>query len=253
MASKLPPLTAEERETYSWQMDLPGFDELGQRKLKQASVLVSRVGGLGSPVAMELAAAGIGKLVLAHGGNLQASDLNRQLLMSHDGLGKSRVESARQKLLAWNPRLEIVAVDSNVSAANAEALVNQVDLVVDCAPMFDERFAMHDEAFRQQKPVVEAAMYGLEATLTTVVPGAGPCLRCRVPEVPAGWKRRFPVFGAVSGAVGCMAAMEAIKIVAGIGQPLVGAMLCLNLRDMSTRRIALSQNPDCRLCGVKPT
>ena len=250
MPSNPPSLNADERETYSWQIDLPECGEVGQRKLKQGSVLISRVGGLGSPVALELAAAGVGKLVLAHGGNLQPSDLNRQLLMTHDWLGKPRVESAARRLLELNPRLEIVAIDANLTPENAEELVGQVDLVMDCAPMFEERFAMHDEAFRQGKPVVEAAMYGLEATLTTVLPGKSSCLRCRLPEIPRDWRRRFPVFGAVSGAVGCLAAMEAIKLITGIGQPLVDTMLTLNLHDMSSRRIQLAQRADCALCGT---
>jgi molybdopterin-synthase adenylyltransferase len=252
MSSTPPTLHDDELETYGWQIDLPGFGEEGQRKLKQSSILVSRVGGLGSPVAMELAAAGVGKLVLAHGGNLQPSDLNRQLLMSHDWLGKPRVESAAARLKAFNPRLDIVAVNANLSEENARELISQVDLVVDCAPMFGERFAMHDEAHRQGKPVVEAAMYGMEATLTTVIPGQSSCLRCRVPEVPKDWKRRFPVFGAVSGAVGCLAAMEAIKVLCNFGQPLSDTMLCLSLDDMSSRRVQLARRPNCPLCGTNP-
>ncbi|MEX1223200.1 MAG: ThiF family adenylyltransferase, partial [Pirellulales bacterium] len=139
----LPQLTPEERATYEWQMWVPEFGESGQRKLKQAAVLVSRVGGLGSVVAYELAAAGVGKIVLAHAGNVKPSDLNRQLLMTHDWLGKPRAESARRRLLELNPRLDVVAVPENISADNVEALVAEVDLVVDCAPLFEERYAMN--------------------------------------------------------------------------------------------------------------
>ena len=156
-------LTDEEKATYEWQIWVPDFGTEGQEKLKDASVLVSRCGGLGSVVAYELAAAGVGKLVLAHGGNVKHSDLNRQLLMTHDWLGKPRVESAKKRLLDLNPRLEIVTVDSNVSDCNAADLVEQADVVVDCAPLFEERFAMNREAVRQNKPLVECAMYDLEA------------------------------------------------------------------------------------------
>ena len=166
------PLTDEERAVYEWQIWVEDFGERGQERLKGASVLVSRVGGLGSVVAYELAAAGIGKLVLAHAGNVKPSDLNRQLLMTHDWLGKPRVESAARRLKELNPRLEIVAVGENVSEENADSLVEQVDLVVDCAPLFEERFAMNRSAVAQGKPIIECAMYDLDASLTSVIPGS---------------------------------------------------------------------------------
>ncbi len=118
----------------------------GQAKLKNASVLVSRVGGVGSVVAYQLAAAGIGKLVVAHAGNVKPSDLNRQLLMTHDWIGKPRIESIKRRLHDLNPRLEIVAVGENISEENASRLVEQCDVIVDCAPLFPERFAMNRQA-----------------------------------------------------------------------------------------------------------
>lgn len=226
------PLTAEEREIYSWQIDVRDFGEAGQEKLKAASVLISRVGGLGSVVAYELAAAGVGKLILAHGGEVRPSDLNRQLLMTYDWIGKPRIESAVRRLKELNPRLEIVAEPDNVHDGNAERLVGMADIVVDSAPMFQERQAMNDAAERQQKPVVEAAMYELQATLTVIEPPKTKRFRELVPDVPASWQRRFPVFGAVSGTVGCLAAMEVIKLLAGLGEPLYNRMLRCDLRTM---------------------
>ena len=146
-------LTDEER-AYEWQMWVPEFGEEGQEKLKGASVLISRIGGLGGVVAYELAAAGVGRLVLAHAGDVKPSDLNRQLLMTHDGLGKSRVESAARRLRELNPRLEIEAVAENINEDNAATLVGSVDLVVDCAPLFEERFLLNREAKSQGKPLV---------------------------------------------------------------------------------------------------
>ena len=243
------PLTEEERAIYEWQMWVDDFGETGQERLKTSSVLVSRVGGLGSVVAYELAAAGVGTLVLAHAGNIRSSDLNRQILMTHAALGTSRVELAKRRLRELNPRLDIVAVNENVNAENAAELIEQVDLVVDCAPMFDERFAMNQEAVRQNKPLVECAMYDLEASLTAVLPGKTPCVACLHPEVPPVWRREFPVFGAVSGTVGCMAAMEAIKLLAGFGEPLFGRMVMLNLRDMTFSRRRIRRRSDCAVCG----
>ena len=243
-------LTPEELATYEWQIWVPEFGEAGQEKLRNASVLVSRCGGLGSVVAYELAAAGVGKLVIAHGGNVKHSDLNRQLLMTHDWLGKPRVESARRRLLDLNPRLEIVTVASNVNDENAADLVEQVDLVVDCAPLFEERFAMNREAVRQGKAIVECAMYDLEAHIYSVIPGETACVSCLFPKKPPAWKREFPVFGAVSGMVACMGAMEAIKLIAGFGDPLAGRMVMADLRTMQFRELQIARRPDCQICGA---
>lgn len=239
VAERAAQLTDEERETYAWQLDVRDFGEAGQEKLKAASVLISRVGGLGGVVAYELAAAGVGRLILAHAGNLKPSDLNRQLLMTHDWLGKPRIESATRRLLELNPRLEIIPIAENITTENADQLVSLADVVVDAAPMFQERLAMNDAAQRQGKPVVEAAMYELEATLTVIHPPHTRQFRDLVPDVPSGWKRRFPVLGAVSGTVGCMAAMETIKLIAGFGQPLKNRMLRVDLRSMRFDMIRL--------------
>ncbi|MAT75555.1 MoeZ/MoeB [Candidatus Poribacteria bacterium] len=242
-------LIPEELDTYEWQMWVPDFGQMGQEKLKNASVMISRCGGLGSVVAYELAAAGIGRLVLAHAGNVNYSDLNRQLLMTYDWLGKPRIESAKRRLLELNPRLEIIAVNENVTSENVLQLVAEADLIVDCAPLFEERFAMNAEAVAQRKPIVECAMYDLEATITSITPGQTPCLACLTPEPPPAWTRQFPVFGAVSGTVGCMGAMEAIKIIAGFGKPLLGKMVRIDLRDMTFDTFNLARNPNCSVCG----
>ncbi|MGI0116295.1 HesA/MoeB/ThiF family protein [Zooshikella sp. RANM57] len=241
----LSPLTPEEQAIYEWQMWTPGFGEPGQQKLKSTSVLISRVGGLGSIVAYQLAAAGIGKLVLAHGGQIKPSDLNRQILMTYEGLGRSRVASAKERLLQLNPRLDIQAFDENISSENCTTIMAEADLVIDCAPLFAERFAMNDGALAKGIPLIECAMYELEAQLTTIIPGQTPCLRCIYPETPPLWKREFPVFGAVSGTVGCMAAMEAIKLISGLGTLLTNTLLTIDLRTMSTRKLQLNRNMQC--------
>ena len=243
------PLTDQERAIYEWQIWVPGFGEAGQERLKGASVLVSRVGGLGSVVAYELAAAGVGRLILAHAGNVKPSDLNRQLLMTHDWIGKPRVESAARRLRELNPHLEIEAVPENISEENAARLVGEADVVVDCAPLFNERFAMNREAVRQGKPLVECAMYDLEAQITTIFPGQTPCLACLYPENPPAWKRQFPVFGAVSGTIGCVGAMEAIKVIAEFGKTLAGELLVCDLREMAFRKCKIFRNRNCPVCG----
>ena len=245
----LPELTDVEREVYSWQTTVAGFGEEGQQRLKAATVMVSRVGGLGGLVAYELAAAGVGRLVLAHAGKLKPSDLNRQLLMRHDALGQARIDTAVESLKALNPRLEIVAVPANVTEANAAKLVGRADVVVDCAPLFEERFAMNAACVRLAKPMVECAMYEMEAHITSFAPGKTGCLRCLYPEEPDDWKRRFPVIGAVSGAVGCLGAMEAIKIITGLGEPLFNRLVTCDLRAMTFNSVRLRQRSDCPVCG----
>ena len=246
------PLTDEERGVYEWQIWLPDLGESGQQKLKDASVLVSRVGGVGSVVAYELAAAGVGKLILAHAGNVKPSDLNRQLLMTHDWIGKPRIESIERRLRELNPRLEIVPVAENISEENAQRLVQQCDLIVDCAPLFNERFAMNRQAVLQNKPIIECAMYEMEAHLTTIIPQRTPCLQCIFPEDPPAWKREFPVLGAVSGTVACMGAVEAVKVIAGIGEPLAGRLLRMDLRRMTVHTMNVARRTDCQVCGNCP-
>ncbi len=249
----LPDLTDTDRALYEWQMWVPGVGEEGQRKLKAASVLISRVGGLGGLVALELAAAGVGKLVLAHGGDLMLSDLNRQLLQTRAQVGRPRVESIMQRLHDLNPDCEIVTVPENVSAANADGLVAQADIVVDAAPLFEERLALNAAAVRARKPMVECAMHTLEASVTTFLPGRTGCLACYVPEVPPTWTRQFPVFGAVSGTAACVGAMEVIKLITGIGEPLAGEMLCMDLGQMRFRRVKLPRLEGCAVCGTFKT
>jgi molybdopterin/thiamine biosynthesis adenylyltransferase len=243
------PLSDEERDVYQWQLWVQDFGEAGQEKLKGASVLVSRCGGLGGIVAYQLAAAGIGRLVLAHAGNVRPNDLNRQILMTHDWLGRPRVESARRRLLELNPRLEVLAVAENIGEANAARLVGEADVVVDCAPLFAERYLMNAEAVRQRKPLVECAVYELEAQITSIVPGRTPCLACLHPENPPAWKREFPIFGAVAGTAGCLGAMEAIKLISGLGQPLLGQMFTLDHRDMTFRKRTIARHADCAVCA----
>ena len=242
-------LTGEERAIYEWQLWIEGFGTQGQLRLKNATVLVSRCGGVGGTLAFHLAAAGIGRLILAHAGNLRPDDLNRQLLMSHAGLGQSRIDQAARRLREFNPYVEIVPVAENISIENVDGLVKQADLVACCAPLFQERLLLNRAAVVQQKPLVDCAMYELEAQLTTVLPSSGPCLACLYSTEPPAWKRQFPVLGAVAGTIASLGAMEVIKMLVGLGEPLIGKMLICDLADMSFRKIQLRRNDVCPVCG----
>lgn len=237
----LPELTETDRARYEWQMWCPGIGELGQRRLKNTSVLISRCGGVGGVVALQLAAAGIGKLVIAHAGNIKPSDLNRQLLMTDAGLGSSRAESIERRLKEFNPHIEIEVVPENISEENVDALVARTDMVASCAPLFPERFAMNDACVRAGKPMVDAAMFDFEIQLSVYWAGSGvgrgPCMRCVYPESPPYWKRQFPVLGAVSSTVGSMAASEIVKLATGCGEPLIGRLLTGDMRSMNFQKV----------------
>ena len=244
------PLTDDDRQRYEWQLAIDGFGPAAQERLKGASVLVSRVGGVGGALAQQLALAGVGRLVLAHAGPLRLDDLNRQALMSQAGVGASRVEQATARLRALNPAIEVQAVAENIGAANVEALVAEVDAVASCAPLFEERLLLNQAAVRQGKPLVDSAMYELEVQVTAVVPGQTACLACLYPEPPPAWHRRFPVLGAVAGAAGCFGALEIIKLLTGLGESLAGQMLIADLRTLSFRKVRLRRDPACAVCAV---
>ena len=244
-------LTPEDREIYRWQMWIPDLGEEGQRKLRNSSVLVTRIGGVGGTAALYLAAAGIGRLVLAHAGKIKKSDLHRQILMSHGAVGMERVEVAAARLRELNPHVEVEAVGKNVCESNVAKLVEGVDLVVDAAPRFEERLLLNREIVRQNKVMVECAMYEMEGSVTTIVPGNTACLACLYPSPPKEWKREFPVLGAVSGMIGCMGAVEAIKVLVGIGKPLAGRMLICDLREMNFRTVEIARRSDCAVCSSK--
>ena len=242
-------LTAEEREIYQWQMWIPDLGEAGQRKLRDASVLVTRVGGVGGTAALYLAAAGVGRIVLAHGGNIKKSDLHRQVLMSHGKVGEPRVEVAAARLRDLNPHVQVEAVAENVSDSNAAKLVGSMDLVVDAAPRFEERLLLNRQVVRQKKVMVECGMYEMEGSVTTIVPGKTACLACLYPSPPGEWKREFPVLGAVAGMMGCLGAVEGIKVLAGMERVLAGRMVICDLGEMNFRTVELKKNPECAVCN----
>jgi molybdopterin/thiamine biosynthesis adenylyltransferase len=242
-------LSEEDRAIYDWQLEVPGFGDEGQEKLRDTTVLVSRIGGLGGPVAFALAAAGIGKLILVHAGNLRKDDLNRQILMHWEGLGKPRIQSAAKTLSTFNPRIGIEVHDENFNEENAATLISEADLVFSCAPLFDERFLMNRECVRQGKPMIDCAMYNLDGHVLPIVPGKTPCLTCMFPESPPHWKRRFPVFGAVSALVANIGVMEGLKLIAGFGTSNLGKMMLIDADRMSIRKIEVKRRAACPVCG----
>ncbi len=245
----LPTLTPTELERYRRQIMLPGFGEAAQQRLKASTALVTGVGGLGGTAALYLTVAGIGKLILVRGGDLRRDDLNRQVLMSEDWLGKPRVFKAQQSLQALNPDVQIEAVHDYVTPENVEDLVRSADIALDCSHNFAERDLINATCVNGGKPMVEAAMNGMEAYLTTVIPHQTPCLSCLYPEKPEWDRWGFGVLGAVSGTLACLTALEAIKVITGFGQPLLGRLLTMDLTTLEFAKRRPYKDPECPVCG----
>jgi molybdopterin/thiamine biosynthesis adenylyltransferase len=245
------PLTEFEREKYSRQLRVEGFGEQAQMKMKAATALVSRVGGVGGTAAMNLVRAGIGRLILVHHGVLTTEYLNRMQLIYEDDVGKPLVATWASRLRAINPALEIVEVAEYMSDANASDLIGQCDIVVDGAPLFEERYAMNRAAVKHGKPLCMGAMYSTEGYVSTFVPGKTPCLACVYPTAPDYWTniKVFPAIGPGPVMIGTTVAMEAIKVITGFGTPLFNKLWFLDIENSSTRQFNIKRRPDCPVCG----
>lgn len=239
-----------EMERYKRQLMLAGFGPEQQRRLGQATALVAGVGGLGGTAALYLAAAGIGKLILVHRGDLTLSNMNRQILMREDWIGRPRVDMAQRSLQQINSEVEVEIHDALITEETAEAFLHPADIALSARPNFSERRRLNAACLRRGVPMVEAAMNGMEAYLFNVLPGITPCLDCVFPSDDPAWQELgFPVLGAVSGTLGCLMAVETIKLLTGFGKPLASRMLMFNLLDMHFTTLKIHREPACPVCG----
>jgi molybdopterin/thiamine biosynthesis adenylyltransferase len=243
-------LRHSERERYRRQLMLRGFTADHQRRLKHSTALVAGVGGLGGTAALYLAAAGIGRLILVHAGSLTLSNMNRQILMRHDAIGKSRVRLAKKTIHRINPDVAIEVHDARISVANIDRLLRGVQIALSARPNFQERRVLNQACVERVIPMVEAAMNGMEGYLFNVIPQVASCVHCVYPEDDPSWEELgFPVLGAVSGMLGCMMSLEAIKLLTGYGKPLLSQMLVFNTIDMEFRKVNIPKNDQCEVCG----
>ncbi len=245
-------LSTVEMERYRRQMMLPGFDVGHQRKLKESAAMVAGIGGLGGTAAVYLAVAGIGKMVIVHSGTLTLSNMNRQILMRHDWIGKSRTVRARKTIEEINPDVEVEIYDERISGDNIGRLLEGVHIALSARPNFHERRVLNNACADKDIPMIEAAMNGMEGYLFNVIPRVTPCLDCVYPEDDPEWEELgFPVLGAVSGMLGCLMGIEAVKILTGYGRPLLSRMLVFNTLDMEFRKLIIKRDTGCRVCGNK--
>jgi adenylyltransferase/sulfurtransferase len=257
MPAPPPALSPAELARYSRHILLDQIGVEGQRKLAAARVLVVGAGGLGSPAALYLAAAGVGTLGIADFDRVEPHNLQRQLLHDDAAIGKPKVASAARRLRATNPFIEVVTHDAGVTADNALALFAGYDVIVDGTDNFGTRYLNNDAAFLARKPLVYGSVFKFEGQVAVFDPArGGPCYRCLFPEPPAAGSvpgcGEAGVIGALCGVIGSLQALEAIKLITGIGEPLRGRLLTYDALAQSFRTLALPRDPQCPLCGVAP-
>ena len=246
-------LSDAEVERYSRQLVLPDFSEAAQVALREASVLVVGAGALGSPVATYLAGAGVGRLGIADPDVVELSNLPRQPLHFTPDLGVPKAESAAAKLRFLNPEAVVEPYRVRLEEGNAEALVAGQDLVVDCSDSFATRYAVNAACCRARVPLVEGGAVGWSGIVMSIRPGKSACYRCAFPQPPADdgpTCAQAGVLGPVAGAVGALQALEAMKLLTGLGTPLTDAFLQLDLASAATLRVAVRRRPACPDCAV---
>jgi len=245
-------MTLDEQELarYARQIIYSDFGEAGQLCLKRAHVLIAGAGGLGSPNAINLTYAGIGKLTLVDCGSVELSNLNRQTLHWERDVGVAKVLSGSAKLAEMNSKTEIIPLDIVITAENAGGLLKGIDLVIDCLDNMEGRFILNEACARAGIPFIYGGISGLEGQVTTIIAGKTPCLECIYPRAIGGRKRLpFPVFGVTPSLVASLQSMEAIKLLAGFGEPLTGKMLFFNGETMEFNMIKIERKKDCAVCG----
>jgi sulfur-carrier protein adenylyltransferase/sulfurtransferase len=252
-----PSLTEAQRDRYSRHLLLPEVGEAGQAKLLKAKVLLLGAGGLGSPAALYLAAAGVGTLGLVDGDTVDASNLQRQILHATSRVGTLKVDSAEKTIADLNPDVKVVKHAERLTSANVDRIFEPYDVIVDGCDNFPTRFLVNDASIFKKKPVVHGSIFRFDGQVTTFVPGAGPCYRCWYPEPPpahlAPSCQEAGVLGILCGIVGTLQATEAIKIVLGKGDLLVGRIVTYDSLKMKFREFKLRRDPNCPVCSDKPT
>jgi sulfur-carrier protein adenylyltransferase/sulfurtransferase len=249
-------LSISERERYQRHLALSEIGVAGQEKLKAARVLVVGAGGLGSPAALYLAAAGCGTLGLLDCDSVELSNLQRQVLFETAVLARSKADAGRERLSALNPDIRVIAHSVELKAANVRELFGQYDLILDGTDRLATRYLINDACVLMRLPLVSAAIHRFEGHVMSYVPGHGPCYRCLFPHAADGMVANCAeagVLGVLPGVMGTLQATEAIKLVTGAGTPLLGRLLTYDALEMSFAQYRVGRRTDCAVCGDRPT
>jgi sulfur-carrier protein adenylyltransferase/sulfurtransferase len=246
-------LSPEELIRYKKHIMLPEIGLAGQQKLKESSVIVIGLGGLGSPVALYLAAAGVGRIGLVDSDVVDLSNLQRQIIHNKSDIGKKKVVSAGEKISALNPGITVEPWDIRFTAENSGSLIANYSLVVDCTDNLETRFWINQACVSQNKPFVHGAIYRFEGQVSVFDASNGPCYRCLYPTIPVPGQYPDPaengLIGSLPGMVGSIQATEVVKLILNIGHPLVGKLLIIDALDPTYRIIKIVKNPTCPVCG----
>jgi len=249
-------LSFDQIRRYQRQIIMPEVGSVGQRKLLEARVLLIGAGGLGSPAALYLAAAGVGTLGLVDFDVVDISNLHRQLLHGHKDLGRPKVESAADRLQDVNPDVRVVGFNAPITSENALEIIEQFDIVVDGSDNFPARYLVNDACYFLRKPLVDGGIFRFEGQATVYLPGKG-CYRCLYPAPPPPGAvpscAEAGVLGVLPGVIGSIQAVETIKLILDQGSTLVNRLLLFDSLAMEFREVRLRRDPDCPVCGDEPT
>ncbi len=246
-------MTSEQRNRYQRHLLLPEVGEKGQLKLLDSKVLLLGAGGLGSPAALYLAAAGVGTIGIIDMDVVDSSNLQRQILHNMERVGMRKVDSAKLTLTAMNPDIEVKTYDTRLGADNILDIIDGYDVIVDGTDNFPTRYLVNDAALLKNIPVVHGSIFRFEGQVTVFAPYVGPCYRCMIPEPPpaelAPSCAEAGVLGVLPGIVGSIQAVETIKLLLGLGEPLIGRLLTYDSLDQSFRTFKVRRDPECPACG----
>jgi len=241
-------LPANDLERYDRQILLREIGEKGQIKLQQTKVMIAGAGGLGSPSAIYLAAAGVGMLRIVDNDRVSLSNLNRQILHGDADINKLKVDSARHRLGQLNPQVVVETISDTITAANAAELSDGCDLLIDALDNIETRFILNQAAVMHRIPFIHGAVNGFEGRVMTIIPGKSACLRC-MHRGAAPLPSKFPVIGVAPGVIGAIQATEAIKVLLNIGKPLLNRLLVYDGFNLTCREFKIKINPQCDHCG----
>jgi adenylyltransferase/sulfurtransferase len=239
----------DELKRYHRQMLIDGWGETAQEKLSNSTVFIAGAGGLGSPVAIYLAVAGIGNIRICDFDNLDLTNLNRQILHDHTRIGTNKAVSGKHAIEKMNPHVKVTALSEMIVAENVDELVSDADIIVDCMDNFQTRYLLNESAIRKSIPLVYGSIRGMDGMLSFIQSPETPCLRCLFPEAPPA--EVFPVLGATPGVIGSLQTLEAIKYLTGIGTNIKGRLLVWDGGKTEFRIFKAQKDPGCPTCGYK--